>query len=199
MVGVNGRESIRIKKAETMMMTRVQPSIKAGDIIAFSGRGWDSILINLCSYGIPFWSISHVGIIGEHEAKLVLFESTPAQGLSTCDEDRLADYPGRVWHYPLYRRLYAAESDRLNQFLMDHLGIPYDHIGAIRSGGAAWSWFESLLRDEDLSHIFCSELCAASHREIGMIRTDNVSRWNPNRFIRYERREKILAPPWRLK
>jgi len=190
------------------MTTRTQSAIKAGDIVAFSGNSWHSILINLCSYGIPFWSISHVGIIGEHEAKLVLFESTtPAQGLSTCDkgtqavrlEDRLADYPGRVWHYPLYRRLYAAESDRLNQFLMDHLGIPYDHIGAIRSGGAAWSWFESLLRDEDLSRIFCSELCAAAHREIGMIRTDNVSRWNPNRFIRYERRERILAPPWRLK
>ena len=67
------------------------------------------------------------------------------------------------------------------------------------SAGKAWSWFESLLHEEDLGHIFCSELCAAAHREIGMLRTDNVSRWNPNRFVRYERWERILAKPWRLK
>lgn len=194
------------------MMARRQPEIKSGDVIGFSGKSWHNIFINLCSYGIPYWGISHVGIIGEYEGELLLFESTtlsnipcviqdkPFPGTQAVRlDDRLANYDGRVWHYPLYRRLFSAEAERLNQFLVDHIGISYDHIGAIRSGGQAWSWFESLLHEEDLDSIFCSELCAAAHREIGMIRTDNVSRWNPNRFIRLERRESILAKPWRLK
>jgi hypothetical protein len=194
------------------MMTRSQPDFKPGDIIGFSGRSWHSIFINLCSYGIPFWGISHVGIVGEHKGELLLFESTtlsnlpcvihgePFKGTQAVRiDERIDSYDGRVWHYPLYRRLYPVEAERLNQFLVDHIGISYDHIGAIRSGGQAWSWFEAWLHEEDLDHIFCSELCAAAHREIGMIRTDNVSRWNPNRFIRLERRESILVKPWRLK
>jgi len=194
------------------MMTRIQPELKVGDIISFSGWKLHSIIINLCSYGIPFLSASHVGIIGEYEGESLLFESTtlstvpcviqgkPFKGTQAVRlEDRLANYTGRVWHYPLYRRLFDAEAERLNQFLVGHIGISYDLIGAVRAGGEAWSWFESLLHDEDLGHIFCSELCAAAHREIGLIRTDNVSRWNPNRLIRHERWERILAKPWRLK
>lgn len=194
------------------MMVRLQPEIKTGDLIGFSGQRWPSVVINLFSYGIPFWSISHVGIMGEHQGEPLLFESTtlsdlpcvlqgkPFKGTQACRlDERLASYTGRIWHYPLYRRLFVAEAERLNQVLIDHIGISYDHIGAVRAGGKAWSWFESFLHEEDLGHIFCSELCAAAHREIGMLRTDNVSRWNPNRLIRYERRERILAKPWRLK
>ena len=49
--------------------------MKAGDILAFSGHSLTSAFINVVSYGIPFWSVSHVGIIGEHEGRLLLFES----------------------------------------------------------------------------------------------------------------------------
>ena len=187
------------------------PEIQTGDIIAFSGRGWPSILINLFTYGVPFWHISHVGIIRRHQGELLLFESTTLSDLPCVIQgrpfrgtqavrlnDRLKEYSGRAWHYPLYRQMFEAESERLNGFLADHIGIPYDYIGAVRSGGIGWSWLESLLHQEDLSYIFCSELCAAAHRQIGMLRTDNVSRWNPNRFIRHERRERILRKPWGL-
>jgi len=193
-------------------MTNTQPVIKAGDIIGFSGSGLDGFIINLCTYGIPFWSASHVGIIGEYEGELLLFESTtlsdvpcviqgkPFKGSQAVQlPDRIAVYPGRMWHYPLCEQLSDTKAERLSKFLVEHVGIFYDFIGAVRAGGAAWSWFESLLHDEDLGHIFCSELCAAAHRAIGLIQTDNVSRWNPNRFIRYECRERILAKPWRLK
>jgi hypothetical protein len=194
------------------MMKRTQPEVIPGDIIAFSGRKLHSYIINFFTYGTPWSGASHVGIIGEHAGELLLFESTtlsnipcviqgkPFKGTQAVHlDERLATYRGRAYHYPLYRRLYDAESDRLNQFLIDHIAIPYDAIGAIRAGGAAWSWFESCLHHEDLGSIFCSELCAAAHRDIGMLRTDNVSRWNPNRFIRRERRENILVKPWRLK
>jgi hypothetical protein len=193
-------------------MSRTPPEIKVGDIIGFSGYGWKSVLINVCSYGIPWWNLSHIGIIGEYEGELLLFESTTLsnlpcviqgksfQGTQACRlNDRVAAYLGSAWHYPLYRSLFGAEADRLNKFLIEHLGIQYDHIGAIRSGGAAWSWLESHLHSENLDSIFCSEYCAAAHRDIGLIQTDHVSRWNPNRFVRHERGEKILVKPWRLK
>ena len=193
-------------------MARKKPEIKAGDIIAFTGGHWTSCFINIVTYGIPFWHISHVGIMGEYEGELLLFESTticdipcvirgePFKGTQAVRlDDRLSTYSGRVKHYPLYRRLFDAERERLNQFLVEHVGIPYDRIGAMRSAGIGFSWVESLLHHEDLSRIFCSEFCAAAHKEIGLLRTDNVSRWNPNRFVRRERWESTLVKPWRLK
>ena len=190
----------------------VKVKLKPGDIIAYSGKSFPSFVVNLCSYGIPWLHASHVGIIGEYKSELLIFESTtlsnvpcviqgrPFKGTQAVRlKDRLATYNGRVYHYPLYRPLFDAENKRLTEFLTAHIGIAYDLVGALRSGGAALSWFESWLRKEDLGLIFCSELCAAAHRNIGMLRTDNVSRWNPNRFIRYERRENILVKPWRLK
>lgn len=193
-------------------MQRTKPRIKVGDIVSFSGVGWPSIVVNLGSYGIPWLHASHIGIMGEYKGELLLFESTTLSNLPCvirCEpfkgtqavrlEDRVASYEGRIHHYPLYCELYHDEAARLNAFLIDHIGIPYDTIGAFRSGGTAWSWLESWLREEDLSRIFCSEFCAAGHREIGMMRTDNVSSWNPNKFIRHERWEETLSKPWRLK
>ena len=58
--------------------------------------------------------------------------------------------------------------------------------------------FASFL-EEDVTTIFCSEWCCAAHTAIGLFRTDNVSRWNPNRFVRTERRQGILLKPRRLK
>lgn len=185
---------------------------KTGDIIAFSGFGRQSFLINLVTYGLPFWSISHVGIIGEYDGEKLLFESTvlsnipcviqnkPFRGVQAVHlQDRLDTYRGRAWHYPIYRQLFGAESERLNAFLLDKIGTPYDKVGGMRSAGIGLSWLESKLRGEDLSLLFCSEYIAASHRRIGLLRTDNASRWNPSRLVRYERRKSILLRPRRLK
>ena len=108
-------------------------------------------------------------------------------------------YQGKVWHYPLCRTLYENERQRLTQFLMETIHTPYDEMGAFRSAGVGLSWIESLFREEDLTTIFCSEWCCAAHTAIGLFRTDNVSRWNPNRFVRTERRQGILLKPRRLK
>lgn len=199
------------------MFAKIRPlrdpeQILPGDIIGFSGDAWASAGITLATYGIPWWSLSHVGIMGEHDGRLLLYEST------TLDPDpcaikgehingsqahfldsKLAKYPGKAWHYPLVRELYSFERERLNSFLNDTIGIPYDQLGAFRSGGVGLSWIESLLRDADLSSLFCSEWCCAAHTNIGIFRTDNVSRFSPNRFVRYERKKKILLPPRRLK
>ena len=39
--------------------------IKAGDLIGFSGSSWGSVTICLGTYGIPWWSLSHVGVVGD--------------------------------------------------------------------------------------------------------------------------------------
>ena len=188
------------------------PEFKAGDILGFSGHALLSAWINLMTYGIPFWGLSHCGIIAEHQGQLVLFEScaeTPdpcivqeklVSGSQAHDIDRaVASYPGKVWHYPLYRKLYDFESKRLSKFLRGSLGMPYDTIGAFRATGVGFSTLESMLRPADLSSLFCSEWCCAAHSDIGVFPTDHSGRYSPNRFVRTERRHGILLKPTRLK
>ena len=186
-------------------------NFQIGDLIGFSGSDWLSAGINLTTYGVPGWSLSHVGIVGEYRDEVVLFESTTLSELPCLVqgkvvsgaqvhpiEDRLAGYTGRVWHYPLYRSLYKHERLRLNEFLCSRVGTPYDAIGAFRSAGVGYSWIESWLQPADLSSLFCSEWCAAAHAATGIFANAHVSRWNPNRFVRAERRAGILRRRIRL-
>jgi hypothetical protein len=192
--------------------TRLSPlNLKPGDIIGFSGNHWASIAINLVTYGIPFWHLSHVGMVGEHRGELVLFESCISDpqpclirgehfsGTQAHKLDSVLSYNGKVWHYPLCRPLYDDERQRLSTFLHSTIGTPYDAIGAFRSGGLGFSFIESLLRNQDLSSLFCSEWCAAALCHIGLFATDNVSRWSPNKFVRAARRQAILCRPQRIK
>lgn len=185
---------------------------KAGDIMGFCGDSWSSAGINVVTYGIPWWGLSHVAILGDHEGKLLLFESTTFNPEPCCIsgkviegsqahiiENRLAQYQGKVWHYPLYRSLYDFEQDRLTKYLHATLGHPYSKIGAFRAGGIGFSWLESQLCETDLSSLFCSEWCASAHAEIGIFPNENGARWNPNHFCRAERRMGILKTPRRVK
>ncbi|MHC4703559.1 MAG: hypothetical protein ACYTFQ_23595 [Planctomycetota bacterium] len=200
-----------------MMMTPRKsegPPLKPGDIIGFTGLGWECVAINILTYGLPRLSIAHVGIMGEYEGELLLFESTTLSDVPCVIQGKLIDgvqavrlpdrikgyneRGGRIWHYPLHRPLYDHESTRLNKFLAEQIGRPYDTTGAMNAGGLIWSTIKSWLHDADLSELFCSELSTAAHNYIGMMRTKNVSRWNPNNFIRYETAKGIVTRPWRL-
>ena len=56
--------------------------LKAGDVIGFSGNSWISALINIGTYGIPFWGISHVGVMAHAaDGRLLLFESTTLENM----------------------------------------------------------------------------------------------------------------------
>jgi hypothetical protein len=190
----------------------VEPELKAGDLIGFSGFGFESCFINLMSYGIPWWSLSHIGILAEHHGELLLFESTtlsdlPCEIQGKCVKgsqahrlaDRLDTYHGHVWHYPLYRPLYDDENERLSDFLASTIGLPYDMAGAFNAGFVGFSWLQSRLHEENLHSLFCSEWCAAAHRIVGMFRTDAANRWSPNNLIRHERRRDIVLRPRLLK
>lgn len=187
-------------------MTEVKP----GDIIGFSGRSWISAGINVGTYGLPWWSISHVGIIGRARGRTMIFEST--EGLGRCNITGkeicgtqahdlgyvLSRYSGAAWHYPLYRALYRHEEVRLTMFLLDTIGREYDYSGAIRAGGFIVSATLGLFVQQDTNLLFCSEWAAAAHQTIGVLQTGNISAWSPNFLCRYERWKGILAKPRRL-
>ena len=186
--------------------------VKPGDVIGFSGRGWASALINVGTYGIPFFGLSHVGIMARvPDGRLLLFESTSLSDLpcvlsgesfvgTQAHELReaVAAYPGKAYLYPLYRPLYRNEDGRLTQFLMETVHTPYDLMGAFRSAGVGISWIESLFREQDLTSIFCSEWIASALSIIGVFPTSNASRWSPNKLVRHLRWNDVLLKSQRL-
>jgi len=179
-----------------------QYQFKSGDIIGFSGRGFISDVVNIGTYGIPRWSISHVAIIaGYGENKLYeANENDTISGVSFHKpHDKIDEYKGRIWIYPLYRKLYYEENCRLNENLSKFLNTPYDTLGAIRSAGFIFSIIESLIHGPDFVKLFCSELVAQQLSDIGIYPTSNASRWNPNKYLRRLRLNGIVCKPIRLK
>jgi len=198
-------------------------NMKPGDIIGFSGGSWISGGINVVTYGVPYWSISHVGIIGEDHRqdlleltskppRLLLFESTefpcgtpceitgePICGTQAHDCRWVVNqYKGSAWHYRLTRDLYPHERVRLSRYLNETCGTPYDVLGAMRSGGMLFAWAEALFRTQNANKLFCSEWVAAASQNVGILQTASFSGWSPNYLCRYLRRQGWLHKPERL-
>lgn len=178
--------------------------IQPGDLLGFCGNSSLSQFIILNTYGIPWWSLSHIAIAADLMGDTVFFESTSVnpdpcmiqgkcvKGVQVHSLASLDNYDAKIWHYPLRRSLNQKENKDLTDFLMSTVGKSYDYIGAFRSGAKVFSWIESKLHEENLHNIFCSELCAAAHREINRFNTNNVSRWSPNALIREEYKQAVL-------
>jgi len=187
--------------------------LKPGDVIGFSGTSAVSDLINVVTYGIPRFGLSHVGIMGEAtDGRLLLWESTTLDPLP-CEisgkvfngsqahllPDVLKGYSGKMWVYPLYRDLYDAENKRLTEYLMDTVGLPYDQMGAMRSAGIGLSWVESLLPAHAIENVYCSEWVSEALEHIGVCPAANFNRYSPNRLIRRLHKVSIVCHPMRLK
>ena len=175
---------------------------KVGDVIGFSGRGFESDGINLATFGIPRWGISHVGIMGhaKHHKVPLLFESVRGTGVCTSFLDTtIKHYDGRVWVYSLSSPPFLHEVGRMSARLANMVGRDYDMRGAMRSGGRLWSWAQAVARGEDLTSLFCSERVAEILSYAGIFSTANASRWSPNHLVRTLRRLGIVNPPERLK
>ncbi|KKL94514.1 hypothetical protein LCGC14_1863870 [marine sediment metagenome] len=179
----------------------IEYQFKSGDIIAFSGRNFLSDIINVGTYGIPRWSISHVGIVATGRTGSInwLFEALSIGLKGRNIREVIEEYNGRIWVYPLYRKLYSFEGTRLFESLRDVVDIPYDKEGAGRSAGFLFSSIQALFRGQDLSTFFCSELIANKLSEIGIHPVTNASKWNPNRLVRDLRNDRVVCKPIRLK
>ena len=183
-----------------------------GDTLGFSSWSRLGIGINLCTWGVPFWGLSHVaGIVRlPGESRLVICESTTtcAEPCLLCGQrhdgvqfhyipQRIREYRGLVWRYPLKRRMTLHESRRVGAWCMAQHGKGYDYLGAF---GARETLAACLLRKpEDLQSLFCSELWAAALREIGRLDTDNASAWSPNLLCRRLRRRGVVKKPQKIK
>lgn len=196
-------------------MTSLKQSLdlQPGDIIGFSGANPTSDFINLVTYGIPRWSISHVGICAAYpDGQVLIFEST-TEAADPCyiqhayvtgtqaqkAEPRIASYKGRVWHYPLVKPLRSWESKALTRFLVNDLGRRYDSEGARRAGAKLWAWIQAQLHEESREALFCSEWVAAALRHIERFDTVNISSWSPNALLREGRRRGLISKSGRLK
>lgn len=197
------------------------PHFQPGDLLAFHGRGLTSAIINAFTWGWPFrrparWAgISHVAVVGFHPHDMqaaALYESTtgstlpclysgwPVSGVQ-CHriEERLAEYEGLVWHYPLTaaaREFYNEEAGQ--SFLWAACYRPYDWHQALAARATPLGWLcRKLCRHNAAAAYYCSELVAGAwHAGFG--------NWpelqqNPNRLLRRARRMVAVGEGVRLK
>lgn len=139
--------------------------IRSGDVIAVSGKGFVSGLIQVGTLSLPNvgplgrkgWAgFSHVGIAASvysrkyGDNQTIFYESTSfdrppcysrndgienPKGVQSHTIDVILNGGGDVWHFPLRRPLYHDEESRLIAYLEGLIGRGYDFIGAGRSGG----------------------------------------------------------------
>ena len=179
-----------------------------GDIVAFSGPGFVSGVIKAVTFG----SVSHVGIVCEHDGRLVLVESTtlaagsrpcviqgkPVKGVQVHWIEEIAERPGKKWLYEISEPLDDKERRRLKIFLFGQLGKDYDYAGALASGPRLLRWASWLFKDESLNSIFCSELCAAAYHRLLRFDIRTASVYNPNNMLRRMLRRGSILEPKRL-
>jgi hypothetical protein len=191
--------------------------VKAGDLIAVSGKGLASNAIQIGSLSLPNvgslgrWNWagpSHVLIAAPIWGERTVYESTSfprppcvrsnrpnPKGVQAHFLKDIVDAGGNVWHYPLRSPLYLDEEDRLLQVLDSYIGRGYDFLGAGKSGGGyALRLIQRLIGSEDLSLVFCSELVVAAYVHVGIMQHKNAGAWNPARLVRHVLRQGICGP-----
>lgn len=172
----------------------VRNEMKAGDIIAFSGKGNFSELIKWATRA----SVSHVGIILQSK---LLIEGSPQSGFfnqiiesATLGNfsgvtisrlsDRLATYDGEIWWLPLSDAVRAKlDGKAFYDFLLHQERKPYDMPQAVKSALDTLDRVPILGKAtynlEDFSQFFCSELAAAALEAGGAIPSLNASEVTP--------------------
>lgn len=165
--------------------------------MGFSAFSLTGVLINIGSFGIPFYGFSHIGIVASYFGRNRLFESTTfntspclIQGKSVSGSQcqsldiRIRSFQGSVRRIPIKNPLTLEQGTRLTEYLVSNTGKPYDYLGAERSGGKLWAQMHRLLHPEDTASLFCSEWCVLAMRETDVFRSTNASAWNPNSLYR---------------
>lgn len=172
----------------------VRNKIRAGDIIAFSGKGDFSAIIKWATRS----DISHVGII--LQSKLLIdeqpqsgyfnqvIESTLIKGVSGVTISRLSDHlinnDEEIWWLPLSDEI----RNKMNliafyDFLLHQEYKEYDLSQAIKAGLDLFDKIPYLNKitgnAEDFSRFFCSELAVAGLEASGAITPINASEVTP--------------------
>ena len=181
--------------------------------MGFVARDVQSDIINVMSGALPGYGYHHLGIISRHNGELLLYESTTGErppcyitgkytGVAARPLEEMREFLStqetQLWYFGLRSPLYADEEARLDEFLLRQTGFTYDMDGALHSGGGLlFRSIAIILRGEDLTSYFCSELCMAALSNVGRVQTSNVSKWSPNKSARYLVRRGVTNRPWR--
>lgn len=179
---------------KTILYQEARPQMKAGDVIAFSGKGHFSEIIKWATRA----PVSHVGVIlqsrllidGDPQAGMFnqIIESTSLNGFSGVTISRLSDrletYEGEIWWLPLRDDVHdRMDKGRYYNFLIHQERKEYDMPQAVRSALDALDsvpMVGGLTRnEEDFSRFFCSELVAAGLEAAGGISRVNASEVTP--------------------
>lgn len=179
---------------KSVLYQDARPIMKAGDVIAFSGKGQFSEIIKWATRA----PVSHVGVI--LQSKLVIdgdlqsgifnqiIESTSLNGFSGVSISRLSDrldtYDGEIWWLPLHKdKADAMDKKKFYDFLIHQNRKKYDTPQAIMS---ALDYLDKIPiagmathNVEDFSRFFCSELVAAALEQAGVISRINASEVTP--------------------
>lgn len=179
-----------------------------GDTLGFTAWTPAGVAITFGTWGLPLWSISHVGGIVQVRDELLISEATRTcpypchiqnervQGLQVQElERRIRTYPGLVWHYPLTSPLSREGERRLTLCLLANLGKDYDELGAFRVRQACFGWLLKYVWPENLRTLYCSEWWAAALRRASRFQTRSASRWNPKRLCRALVKRGVCAKP----
>ncbi|MCP9473346.1 MAG: hypothetical protein NNA30_11490 [Nitrospira sp.] len=180
--------------------------LEAGDILAFHGTDWLSLMIRFWTFG-P----SHVGIIVDHGRHLVLFEAT-SRNATDClfagtrvsgaqfsnPHERIGSCIRDGGFVDIWKPAAGAEPDPLQRHRMEKLalrlvmiGAGYDYSGALLSGTRIASRFDFLLPEERRYQLFCSSAVHQILETAGMVNKDNSSRYSPARLMRMLNRQGI--------
>lgn len=179
---------------KSILYQDARPQMKAGDVIAFSGKGDFSEIIKWATRA----SVSHVGVIlqtkllidGDPQSGVFnqIIESTSLNGFSGVTVSRLSDrldtYGGELWWLPLRKDIQTSmDKKKFYDFLIHQERKEYDMPQAIKSALDALDRVPVIghvtHNAEDFSRFFCSELVAAGLEAAGAISHINASEVTP--------------------
>jgi hypothetical protein len=209
-----------------MFMELRNVSLKAGDVVAFAGRGVASNAIKLftCSRFSHVGGIAYVsnrdmrasarysGLADEWTSRNLLIESTtldthpcviqqrPFRGVQAHEPHRrIEEYDGEVWLLKLHPdwKLSLEESSLLTRYLLGKVGLEYSMVEAALSGGnIVKRW---LSNPESFHYVFCSQLWTGALERVGRYPLANASKVNPGELVRTLVEQGTYLPPIPLK
>lgn len=173
-----------------------RPRMKAGDVIAFSGKSHFSELIKFSTMS----PVSHIGTIlktqvSEKIQVNQIIESATINDIAgvsiTRFSDRLSETGLMLWWLPLNKNK-PFDQEKFYEFLFDKAEkkVKYDLPQALKAG---FDLFDKLpfgmsrasYNTEDLTKLFCSELVAAGLERAGTIPDINCSEVTPIDLCRW--------------
>ncbi len=174
------------RKPLLMNIEYMMRTVKAGDIIAFSGNSPISKLIKYITRS----HISHVGIVVETpfapfvESYKQIVEATSSgvsmSPLKTRILKTIRDTEVEpIWLLPLEKKLKYSESKSLNKFLAKQLGKQFDYVQSIQTAFDNYDPNPFTYAVENLNEFFCAELVAAALEESKVITNINASEVTP--------------------